>query len=105
MTISDLSCVSSNGNRLYGAAAVSYRIFRPEETYSEAERKADQLALRKLIEECGYAHFDDRGHHTKRGNRWQRLPLFPLFQIVQYSANGVKNIIIPESRWRRFRKH
>lgn len=59
MTISDLSCVSANGTQLHGAAAVSYRIFRPEEIYSEAERKADQLALRKLIKKCGYGYFDD----------------------------------------------
>ena len=38
--ISDLSCVSAKGNRLYGAAAVSYRIFHQENLYPEAERKA-----------------------------------------------------------------
>lgn len=59
MTISDLSCVSAKGTKLHGAAAVSYRIFRPEEIYSEAERMADQLALRKLIKECGYGCFDE----------------------------------------------
>lgn len=59
MTISDLSCVSAKGNRLYGAAAVSYRIFHQENLYPEAERKADQLALRKLIKECGYGCFDE----------------------------------------------
>lgn len=59
MTIGDLSCVSAKGNRLYGAAAISYRLFRSEEVYSEAERKADQLALRKLIKECGYGCFDE----------------------------------------------
>lgn len=59
MTISDLTCVSEKGNRLYGAAAVSYRLFHQEETYPEAKRRADQLALRKLIKECGYGYFDE----------------------------------------------